>query len=857
MPGQQEKRSLVKLISADQVLTSPAQLAAYMLDAGMETGLPDTVILVKNTTDIQSAVGWASEHKMALTARGAGTGYTGGSVAALGGVMVSFSRMNAILEVDETSRIAIVEPGVSNEALQRRLQPLSLFYPPDPASQSVCTLGGNIAENAGGPHCLKYGVTSNYVLGLEVILPDGQVVQLGGRTLDPPEYDFTGLLTGSEGTLAMISKAILRLRRPFEGVQALTASFDSVAQAGEAVSAVIAASLLPATIELMDGGMISIVEDYLAAGLPTDAEAMLIIDVDGYESSLEEQLDEISTILMRFQPLEIKLAHTPAERELIWKARRSAGGAVARISPNEYLVDVAVPRSQLAQALQSIQEIGRQSGFRVCFLAHAGDGNLHPNLLCDFSIPGEQERVLRAGGEVLELCARLGGSIGGEHGIGLEKRSYLPSMYSPGEINAMLEVKELFDPEGLMNPGKIFPPEFVMSRTPSISSTHIPYASYEPANASEAAEALRSLQHAGQPTYLCGGGTHWRGDTPPGTLLSSAGLRGILQLSTTDMYVSARAGTPVVDLQRCVSEKGFWIPLTAPWRVGTIGGAIAANANSPLRSLFGGLRDQVLQIQVALADGRLLCFGRSLVKDVAGYQMSKLFVGSYGTLGMITEVTLKLQPKPRRRLSLLVQAPDLKAGLTWAYAALRSAVICSGLVLAPEKAGELPDAGYKLVFTAEGHPADVTAEIQAVRQTLHSAGAYSLVETDETSAAREWERIAASTGFVSRIGLPACDLNCLASSIELSQVGKSFAIDIANGTVLLAGEPSLAGEILLKMRRVAGPEGYAIMEAGPREFLRRTDAWGSPRSAHNLMRGLKLRWDPANVLNRNEFISLS
>ncbi len=226
MPGGLEKKPLGNLLPADQVMTGPAQVAPYMLDAGMETGLPEAVILVHHVTDIQAAVGWASQRRMALTARGAGTGFTGGAVSAPGGVMVSFSRMNAILEVDETSRIATVEPGVSNAALQRRLQPLGLFYPPDPASQSVCTLGGNIAENAGGPHCLKYGVTSNYVLGLEVVLPDGRVVQLGGKALDPPEYDFAGLLTGSEGTLAFISRAILRLRRPFEGVQALTASFE-------------------------------------------------------------------------------------------------------------------------------------------------------------------------------------------------------------------------------------------------------------------------------------------------------------------------------------------------------------------------------------------------------------------------------------------------------------------------------------------------------------------------------------------------------------------------------------------------------------------------------------------------------
>ncbi len=232
----------------------------------------------------------------------------------------------------------------------------------------------------------------------------------------------------------------------------------------------------------------------------------------------------------------------------------------------------SVPRAQLAYALGEIREIGRRSGYRVGFLAHAGDGNLHPNLLCDFSIPGEQERVLRAGGEILELCARLGGSIGGEHGIGLEKRSYLPTMYSPDEISAMLEVKEIFDPHGLMNPGKIFPPDAVITHPPAPSSTKLIGESIEPADASAAADALRGLQHAGQPAYLRGGGTHWRGDAPPGLRLSSASLNRIDQLSSADQYITAGAGIPVADLQNSAAEAGFWIPLAVPWRAGTIGG---------------------------------------------------------------------------------------------------------------------------------------------------------------------------------------------------------------------------------------------------------------------------------------------
>ncbi len=860
MLKQADVQSLSALLKPGQTLTGPAQLAAYQLDAGMDQGLPEAVLLVSSTDDVQRAARWTSQHQVSLTARGAGTSYTGGAVADEGGVMLSFARLNAILEIDETSRIAILQPGLVNGALQRLLQPLGLFYPPDPASQSVCTLGGNIAENAGGPHCLKYGVTGNYVLGLEVVLPDGQVLQLGGKALDPPEYDFTSLITGSEGTLALVTAAILRLRRIPPAVQALTASFSSVAQAGEAVSSVIAASLLPATIELMDQGMISIVEDYLNAGLPRDAGAMLIIDVDGYPESLDAQLDEIAAILRQYQPLEIKIAHTPQERDIIWRARRSAAGAISRLTPNEYLVDVAVPRSRLSEVIQGINAIGREYGYRVCYLAHAGDGNLHPNLLCDFSIPGERERVLRAGGEILTYCASIGGSIGAEHGIGLEKRDYLPSMYSPREIGAMLEIKDLFDPDGLMNPGKIFPVDHSPESARLISTSSqpgapgIPGAYFAPATPDESADGLRLLQSAQQPTYLRGGGTHWQGDAPPGTLLSSAGLAGIVKISTADMYVTARAGTTLAELQSSLAEKGFWVPLLSISPAGTLGGGIAANTNSPFRSLYGSLRDQLLAVQVALGDGRLLRFGRPLVKDVAGYQMSKLFPGSFGTLGMLTEITLKLHPLPRCRRSLLIQAPDLEHGLAWGFAALRCALICSGAVLFTASVVDKPAPGWTLVYTAEGHPADVSAELDLVRQALLDASSPSPQETGALSAAGVWERTFTSGGFLARLALPASELPQFISRLEPALLEQVLALDIAAGMLLLGCRSSQAGEILPALRQAAGPGGYAIMAAGPRPLLRQVDAWGGPPPAHDLMRGLKRRWDLADILNRGEFI---
>ena len=854
MLSPEAQRSLGAIFNQEQVLVAPAQLAAYQMDAGMETSIPEGVVLPVCTADLQRLARWAQQHRVALVARGAGTGYTGGSVATQGGVLVSFARMNKILEVDQVSRLAVVQPGVVNETLQQTLKPLGLFYPPDPASQSVCTLGGNIAENAGGPHCLKYGVTSNYVLGLEVVLADGQVIQLGSKALDPPEYDFCGVITGSEGTLAIISAATLRLRKPPQELRALTAGFISAAQAGEAVSAVIEAGLLPATIELMDGGMINIVEDYIQAGLPRQAGAMLIIDVDGYPYSLEKQLAEITAILNRYQPLEIKLAHTPEERELVWRGRRSAGGAVARISPNEYLVDVSVPRSRLAEAFQAITACGRQHGYTVCYLAHAGDGNLHPNLLCDFSKPGEQERVLNAAGDILRLCSAMGGSIGGEHGIGIEKRAYLSAMYNSNELSAMLEVRELFDPNGLMNPGKIFSPACKPDLPLPGQDERLPGGYFEPASAAEAADGLRALQSARQPVYIAGGHSQWVGDIPQGTLLSSAGLQGIVSVTTADQYVSVRAGTSIQYLQESLNEKGFRVALGYPSPGSTVGGIIATNANAPLRFLYGGLRDQVLAVQVAIPDGRLLRFGRPLVKDVAGYQMSKLFAGSFGTLGLVTEVALKLYPLPRAKASLAANLPQLEQGLISGLETLKLAVNCAGIVLFPGRVDDARAPGYTLLYSAEGHFDDVAAELSIVRVTLEKQAGEVTFELVENSATQEWQR-SLEPAAILRAAVPPRNLPQLSSKANLCALEQPFLMDITNGCLYLGGLPEEVTAQLPPLQQAAGElDGYAVLATGPRNLFQRVGVWGKARPARRLMQSLKLRWDPGNILNRSEFI---
>ena len=453
-------RALRLLLPHKQVFTDRATLIAYEVDAGLDKGMPDAVVFPRTPEEVERIVHWAAEHQVALIARGTGTGLSGGAVADRGGVIVEFVHMHAILDIDPQGRRAVLEPALVNLHLDEAVKPHGLYFPPDPASQRAATIGGNVAENSGGPHCFKYGVTTNYVTGLEVVLADGKHVRLGGRALDYPEYDLCGLVTGSEGTLALITAITVRLVRNPPGVKTLLAIFDSVEQAGEAVSAVIAAGLVPATLEMMDKNIVRIIEPFAHAGLPLDAGAVLIVEIDGYVESLETQMHEIVQVLEHYGGHSMRIARDEEERARIWKARKSAGGAIAREVPAYYTVDITVPRSRLAEMLHEVYRICERNDIRAGQLFHAGDGNLHPMMqIPDPDDPALLQRVHRAGLEIVKYCVEMGGSLTGEHGVGIEKREFMPLMHTPDELLAMWDIKQIFDPTCLLNPGKIFPTE--------------------------------------------------------------------------------------------------------------------------------------------------------------------------------------------------------------------------------------------------------------------------------------------------------------------------------------------------------------------------------------------------------------
>ena len=449
-------RDLQRAVGHDYVVHDPLDLAIFDRDATVIAHPPDAVVLPDGTEQVAEVVKVAAQHGLPIVARGAGTGLSGGAVTIRGGIALQVTRMRRILEVDVRGRTALVEPGVVNADLTQAVARHGLFYAPDPSSQKACTIGGNAAENSGGPHCLYYGVTTNHVLGMEVVLADGRVVWLGSEA-DRPGLDLLGVMVGSEGTLGVITKVLVKLLPAPEAVTTLMAAFPTVETASQAVSDVIAHGIIPAALEMMDQVTVQAVEAHYHAGYPTDAGAVLLAEVDGLEEAAAEQGADVRRILEQNEATHLRVAADPAERELLWAGRKGAIGALGRIKPNYYLHDGVVPRTRLPEVLARVGEIAREYSLPVANVFHAGDGNLHPNLLFDLRDEGALPVVVKAAEEMLHACIELGGTLSGEHGIGLEKAAYMPWIFSPHDIDAMRSVKDVLDPDGRLNPGKIFP----------------------------------------------------------------------------------------------------------------------------------------------------------------------------------------------------------------------------------------------------------------------------------------------------------------------------------------------------------------------------------------------------------------
>jgi len=440
------------------VITDPTRLSTYECDGLAHYRVtPAVVVLPQDARQVQHCVRVCAELGVPFVARGSGTGLSGGALPHAEGVLIVTAQMRRILEIDVNNELAVVEPGVVNLDVSKATGPLGWYFAPDPSSQQVCSVGGNVAENSGGAHCLKYGFTTNHVLGVEVVTPDGELLTLGGRSRDTPGYDLLGAFVGSEGTLGVTTKIIVRLLRKPEAVQTLLAGFRSTDAAGAAVSAIISAGVVPAAIEMMDALAIEAAEAAVHCNYPDGAGAVLVVELDGPDAEVEHTFAAVQRHCQDNGSFEIRIAADDTERALIWRGRKSAFAAVGRISPDYIVQDGVIPRTALAEVLTAMRELADDAGVRVANVFHAGDGNLHPLVLFDDANPGEADRAEEVSGGILDLCLSHGGSITGEHGVGADKAKHMPKMFTAEDLNTMQKVRCAFDPQGIANPGKVFP----------------------------------------------------------------------------------------------------------------------------------------------------------------------------------------------------------------------------------------------------------------------------------------------------------------------------------------------------------------------------------------------------------------
>ena len=457
MQAQEFIDRLKSIVGAEYVIAHPEDLLVYEYDGSVDRSMPRAVVLPATAAEVSRTLALAYTARVPVVGRGSGTGLSGGALAPPGGIQIAFTRMNRILEVDVENRTATIEPGVINLDLDNYVRKFGMRYAPDPSSQKACSLGGNTAENAGGPHCLAYGATTNHILGMEVALEDGTLVQLGGPAREVPGYDLRGVFVGSEGTFGIATKITVRLLPLPEAVKTFLGIFPDIDSACSAVSAVIGHGILPAALEMIDALSIRAVQQVTDAGYPEDAGAVLLIELEGLWEEVDEVSREVESALWETGAAEVRIAEDAAERERLWLGRKTAFGAFGAIAPNYYLVDGVVPRTRLTQVLRKVSEVSERYGIIIANVFHAGDGNLHPCMLFDGREPGVMARAMAGAAELMEYCVAVGGSLSGEHGIGLEKKQFMPLVFTAEDLDAMRRVRAAFAPANRLNPGKIFP----------------------------------------------------------------------------------------------------------------------------------------------------------------------------------------------------------------------------------------------------------------------------------------------------------------------------------------------------------------------------------------------------------------
>jgi glycolate oxidase subunit GlcD len=924
-------RELARIVGKDGVIADPVERRVYETDGlTVFQAVPDVVVLPRTTEQVARIVQVCAREGIPFVARGAGTGLSGGALPLAGGVLIALNRMDRIVEVDYPNLRAVVEPGVINARLSEVLAPRGYYYAPDPASQTACTIGGNVAENSGGPRTPKYGVTTHHVLGLEVVLPDGEVALFGGKVPDVPGYDFVGLLVGSEGTLGIVTKVIVRILRKPEAVRTLMAVFDTVEDASNTVSAIIARGILPAALEMMDHLSIQAVEKGVAAGYPLDAGAVLLIELDGLREEVDALVGPIREVCRAWRVREVRVARDEEERLRLWKGRKAAFASMGQLSPDYYVQDAVVPRTRLPAIMRRVEELARQYGLRVANVFHAGDGNLHPLILFDARRPGELQKAEALGAEILRICVEAGGSLTGEHGIGLEKRDFMPLMFRDEDLAIMQRVKRAFDPQGLLNPGKIFPRDYLPdpSREPKpspppvsviierLTSTDrlaqelgriigpervgslLEAARYNvdgqtpriiawPQTVEEVSAVLAFAQRHDLKVIPWGGGTMVGLGRLPlqyDLALDLSDWTGVVDYEPADMTASFWAGTSLQEAQTRLAAYDQWIPLDPPCADrATLGGILATAASGPWRHRYGTPRDLVLAVRVVHADGTVTRGGAKVVKNVAGYDMPKLYIGSLGTLGVIVEATFRVYPRPAFEATCLMAFDDVTASQAAVAGLLDAPLEPSAVELLNPTAMRTvadpiglpwPDGRYGLAvaFGSPCAPA-VTTQVDRTRSIGRTAG--SRAEADLTGELHDrfWQAVRDFPwnrgDVVLKVGVPIAEVgSTVALAEEMAQrAGLRLGVVGEAGVGILRlyvpADPEDPEGFLSKVARLIGSlriravssGGYLVVLAAPPALKARVDVWGPVSDpVLRLMTRLKKALDPYQILNPGRFV---
>lgn len=886
-------RDLRTHVGAENVLWAASDLVVYECDGyTIEKDRPEAVVFPRSTKQVAEVVKLCNRHQAPLVPRGAGTSLAGGCLPLGGGVVMMLTRLKQIVQIDLRNRFAIVEAGVPNIQLNRALAGTGYHYAPDPSSQGASTIGGNVATNAGGPHTLKYGVTVNHVLGLEVVLGDGSVVQLG-PVEHPAELDLTGVLVGSEGTLGIVTKTWVRLTPNPQDYRAMRAIFDTVDDATNAISDIIGAGMIPAAMELMDQGIVAAVEEAYHFGFPLDAGAIVVIELDGLAAGMDEQQQRIVEFCHKWHAREVLQATTAKERELLWKCRKMSVGAVGRLSPSYCIQDGVVPRTRLPHILRRITEIAAKHQVRIVNVAHAGDGNVHPILLFDERDKTQVSRILAAGNELLEECVACGGSVTAEHGIGVEKLAFMSRLFSPTDLEAMTRIQHAMNPTGRLCPGKLIPPlssgedrgaHEVGPNAPSAGSAQgegrgfadslLPVTeTIVVAEQSEVPKIVRQAWQTGTPIYPIGGGTMLaRGAHPtkPGLELSLANLNRLVDYPARDLTITVEAGMTIATLAAHLAAEGQRLPIDVPLSErATIGGVVACNPSGPRRYRWGTIRDYVIGFHAVDGTGMPFAGGGRVVKNAAGYNLCRLIAGSYGTLGLITQVTLMVKPMPEttalvacavadydmaeRLLADLVRTKTLPSAVEWLVGP-----VCQEAPLGADATNGLG----QLVVGFEGTKEEVDWMVGDLKNSWQQRGVALSKTCMGDQAEPLWAFLEGFPGASTDSRSPVlAEINVLPGAVvdTLRYVRQmdpkcSVLAHAGSGTlrVLFSMNPQEAVTGLEQRIRpaVVGSGGtVAILAYSVDLALTSEEVWGPTRDGHRVRESIQRQFDPRGILN--------